>query len=178
MTEDHDEFLPYVPDAGDVLFSEDNFAKWHAEKFENEIVRFLYSYYRVPSDVRRELAGSARSPHVTVEQVTQRLGFPMRCGCTYIGGIARLAPLSRVFSDFANRKFTKLYMDFMADDPAGVPPALIFNWPHLGGLHALAIHALPLDVQKAGVRLFWVCPATGMTLTIEPISHFLELIRI
>lgn len=168
--------------AGDAMFSQDQFKEWTAAAFENEIARYLMTKYSIPGNVRKELAAvnaDSGSVKVTVEQVTLLLNFPMPCVCRYVGGVAKDSTVSKLFTDFGHRRFMVTYYD--VEDSyreSGRQPAMIFNWPWLGGVKALVVHGMVPDWSKPGARLTWVNPVNDKLLIVEPLPNFLDNIDV
>jgi hypothetical protein len=160
--------------------------------YEDKVVRFLLTRYKLSSQVRRRLEmdsfNKIGTRQLSLESFCNLFtDFPMQlCGKNF-WQVGTNSPISKWYSDFANRPFTKAFQDF-CDENAGEasrPLGLVFPWPNLrgqkdkpgtpampGGTVGLIVHNDEPCWKVPGLRVVW---ASGkVKLTVEPFAVFLR----
>lgn len=163
------------------------------ERYEEEVVNYLFSRYRLPSGVKREMAEmeareTGELPKITLFRFLQRYpDFPMRLAVSRPGKrqLYRDFDLARLFSDFSRRHFVKAFEELEAEYGDELPIGLILRLPYLKpqqytygekpgppGSRGLAVHNLAGLVELPGVQMLWTSPS-GSPLILEPLSTLL-----
>jgi len=164
-----------------LLASVEDMRRWDAERFDAEVTQLLLSRYKIGGELReRLLEGHAEAfgvPRLSLEQFSRFFtDFPAYLVCRHIEGVAKDATLSRLFTDFARRKFVRAYADQeeILGGVLGRPLGLVFNWAWLRGARGLVLHNRHVLWSVPGVRIVWVSPDARTQLVVEPLPVFLD----
>lgn len=162
---------------------------WRAlelQRWETEVVsRFLswYGWQSSASDLRRwERERTGRSC-LSWEAVHARFpDYPAYFRCRTFPGLAKCAPLSRMFQRFADLPIVSAYAELLEDLPASAPPlaVLVFPWPRLQTRfgNAMTLHLQCESENSPGVWLSWMDRGQERPLVMEPLQRLVEVLGV
>ena len=177
---------------------------WKHERYEEKIVRILFSHYDLPRRILHELLNNAQEQdgrsRLTLEAFHDRFPrFPIRLEAREWPKIAEKCTVARCFNDFFRQQFVEEFVELEASSlrDVGVPFGLVVYWSWLKGPKRrlrnkrsgevverrfpysgpnLVIHTAGLNTEMPGLRWLWVTP-TKQQVVVEPLTTLLAGIK-
>lgn len=161
-----------------------DFRKDAAEVFESRMVEFLLVYYKIPTELRRQVRECFVAD--TGEGYTFAAfhevfpAYPVFFQTRVAAHLAKDCSLLSLFMDFNSRKIVEVYRQASEHVPPyaeGRSRAVIFRWPRMSRT-GLVLHDRAPKFETPGVRMVWQSTEDDTRLSLEPLPIFLQTLSV